>query len=252
MEFYERVSGARMHAAFIRPGGVSQDIPLGLCDDIYNFVCQFHKRLDEIEELLSANRIWKERLVDVGVVTPDDALSYAFSGIMLRGSGVYWDLRLTQYEVYNMVTFSIPLGLYGDCYDRFLLRIEEMRQSLDIISQCLDLMPQGFVKVDDHKFVPPSRANMKYSMEAMIHHFKLYSEGFRVKESEVYLSVEAPKGEFGVGLVSDGTAKPYRCRIRAPGFFHLQALDHMARGHMIADLVTIIGTQDIVFGEIDR
>jgi len=252
MEFYERVSGARMHASYIRPGGVSQDLPLGLSDDIYTFVCQFAKRVDEIEELLTSNRVWKQRLVDVGIVSPDEALSYAFTGVMLRGSGIFWDLRIPGYEIYPSLDFSIPVAFHGDCYDRFLVRLEEMRQSLNIISQCLDLLPFGFVKVDDHKITPPSRALMKYSMESLIHHFKLYTQGFLVKPGEVYSCVEAPKGEFGVFLVSDGSNKPYRCRIRAPGFFHLQALDHMSRGHMIADLVTIIGTQDIVFGEIDR
>jgi len=252
MEFYERVSGARMHASYIRPGGLAQDIPLGLCDDIFTFVCQFTQRLNEIEELLSSNRVWKQRLVDVGIVSSSDAMSYGFSGVMLRGSGIYWDLRNLGYEVYNLVNFDIPVGFYGDCYDRYLLRVEEMRQSLYIIAQCLDKLPIGYIKVDDHKLIAPSRANMKFSMEALIHHFKLYTEGFLVKTGEVYVAVEAPKGEFGVFLVSDGTNKPYRCRIRAPGFFHLQALDCMSRGHMIADLVTIIGTQDIVFGEIDR
>jgi len=252
MEFYERVSGARMHAAYIRPGGVSQDLPDGLSEDIFQFVRQFSTRLDEIEELLSVNRIWKQRLVDVGVVTPHEALSYSFTGVMLRGSGIAWDLRRFGYEVYSLMDFEIPVAFYGDCYDRFLIRVEEMRQSLKIIAQALEKLPLGAVKVDDRKLTPPSRNDMKNSMESLIHHFKIFSEGFSVPVGETFSSVEAPKGEFAVFLVSDGTNKPYRCRIRAPGFFHLQALDMMSRGHLIADLVTIIGTQDIVFGEIDR
>lgn len=253
MEFYERVSGARMHAAYIRPGGVSQDLPAGLCDDIYKFTLQFGSRLNEIEELLTNNRIWKQRLVDIGSVTYEDACDWGFTGVMLRGSGVSWDLRANQpYDVYNRVQFSIPVGTTGDCYDRYLIRVEEMRQSLNIIQQCLNQMPAGFVKVDDFKIAPPPRALMKHSMEALIHHFKLYSEGFNVEKGEAYTAIEAPKGEFGVFLVSNGTSKPYRCRVKAPGFLHLQSLDFMSKGHMIADVVTIIGTQDIVFGEIDR
>jgi NADH dehydrogenase (ubiquinone) Fe-S protein 2 len=253
MEFYERVSGARMHAAYIRPGGVMYDLPLGLINDINVFLHQFSKRIDEIEELLTGNRIWKQRLVDIGYVSQSDALAWGFSGVMLRGSGVTWDLRRNQpYEVYNQLAFDIPVGTNGDCYDRYLIRIEEMRQSIRIISQALNMLPTGLIKLDDHKIVPPSRALMKYSMEALIHHFKLYSESFPVAPGETYVSVEAPKGEFGVFIVSDGSNKPYRCRIKAPGFLHLQALDFMSRGHLIADLVTIIGTQDIVFGEVDR
>jgi len=253
MEFYERVSGARMHAAYVRPGGVSQDMPIGLSSDIYTFSAQFSKRLDEIEELLSDNRIWKQRLVDVGFVSRENALAWALSGCMLRGSGVAWDLRRTQpYEIYDQMNFSIPVGLRGDCYDRVMLRIQEMRESLKIIFQCLNSMPGGYFKLDDHKITPPSRAQMKYSMESLIHHFKLYSEGFSVPTGQYYSAVEAPKGEFGVFIVSNNTNKPYRCRIRAPGFLHLQSLDMMSRGHLIADLVSIIGTQDIVFGEVDR
>jgi NADH dehydrogenase (ubiquinone) Fe-S protein 2 len=253
MEFYERVSGARMHAAYIRPGGVNQDLPLGLCDDLYHFITQFPKRLDEIEELLSNNRIWKQRLVDIGFFSRDNALNWAASGCMLRGSGIPWDLRRTQpYEIYNELDFSIPIGTRGDCYDRVLLRIQEMRESIKIIFQCLNKLPKGFFKINDHKLSNPSRAYMKHSMESLIHHFKLFSEGFNVDEGEVYVSVEAPKGEFGIFLVSDGSNKPYRCRIKAPGFLHLAALDIMTRGHYIADLVSIIGTQDIVFGEVDR
>lgn len=253
MEFYERVSGARMHAAYFRPGGVSQDLPGGLLDDIYSFGQQFNQRINEIEELLTGNRIWKQRLVDVGVVTADQALDWGFTGVMLRGSGVPWDLRKTHpYEVYGDLAFDIPVGSNGDCYDRYLIRIAEMRQSLGIIFQCLENMPLGHVKVDDRKVTPPPRALMKYSMESLIHHFKLFTEGFTVPRGEVYTAVEAPKGEFGVYLVSDGGHRPYRCRIKAPGFLHLQGLDFMAQGHLIADLVTIIGTQDIVFGEVDR
>lgn len=253
MEFYERVSGARMHAAYIRPGGVSQDLPLGLCEDIYRFCQQFASRIDEMEEMLTGNRIWKQRLVDIGVVTRDQACDWGFSGVMLRGSGVCWDLRKTQpYDVYENMEFDVPVGTRGDCYDRYLIRIEEMRQSLRIIMQCINDMPDGLVKTDDRKITAPSRGQMKQSMESLIHHFKYYTEGFVVPAGETYTAVEAPKGEFGVFLVSNGTNKPYRCKIRAPGFAHLQGLDFMARNHMLADVVTIIGTQDIVFGEVDR
>lgn len=253
MEFYERVSGARMHAAYVRPGGVAQDLPLGLLDDVYAFICKFSRRIDEIEELLTNNRIWKQRLVDIGIVSLSDALDYGFSGVMVRGSGLNWDLRrVSPYEVYGKLDFDIPLGTNGDCYDRYLIRVEEMRQSVRLIKQCLDQMPPGPIKVDDKKVSPPPRAIMKQSMEALIHHFKLYSEGYNVKVGDTYTTVEAPKGEFGVYLLADGTNHPYRCRIKAPGFLHLQGLDHMAKGHMIADVVTIIGTQDIVFGEVDR
>mmetsp|Transcript_12974 Transcript_12974/g.34125 ORF Transcript_12974/g.34125 Transcript_12974/m.34125 type:complete len:383 (-) Transcript_12974:7-1155(-) len=253
MEFYERVSGARMHAAYVRPGGVSQDLPLGLLDDIYKFAVQFNSRLDEIEELLSTNRIWKQRLVDIGVITAKDALNWGFSGVMLRGSGIDWDLRKTQpYDAYSEVEFDVPVGHNGDCYDRYLIRVEEMRQSIRIIFQCLNQIPEGAIKTDDHKITPPSRSQMKNSMEALIHHFKLYSEGFVVPKGSTYSFVEAPKGEFAVYLVSDGSNKPYRCKIKAPGFAHLQGLNIMSNGHMLADVVAIIGTQDIVFGEIDR
>jgi NADH dehydrogenase (ubiquinone) Fe-S protein 2 len=253
LEFYERVSGARMHAAYIRPGGVSQDLPMGLCDDIYKFAKQFASRIDEMEDVLSGNRIWKQRLVDIGIVTAQEALDWGFSGIMLRGSGIAWDLRRTQpYDVYEELEFDIPVGNKGDCYDRYLIRIEEMRQSLRIIIQCLNKMPEGIIKADDKKISPPSRVDMKESMEALIHHFKLYSEGYVVPTGETYTAVEAPKGEFGVYLVSDGSSRPYRCKIKAPGFAHLQGLDLMTKGHMIADVVTMIGTQDIVFGEVDR
>lgn len=254
MEFYERVSGARMHAAYIRPGGVSQDLPMGFCDDLFLFCKQFSSRLDEIEDLLSENRIWKNRLVDVGVVSAKYALSFGFSGVMLRGSGIKWDLRYNlPYECYAQLNFNIPTSIRGDCYARYLLRVREMRESLSLLFQCLNFIPTlGLIKIDNYKIVPPSRAHMKFFMESLIHHFKLFSEGFSVPVGQTYVAVEAPKGEFGVFLVSDGTNKPYRCKIRAPGFFHLQALDFMSKNHMIADVVTIIGTQDIVFGEIDR
>ena len=253
MEFYERVSGARMHAAYIRPGGVAQDLPLGFCDDVHVFCQHFASRIDEMEEMLTNNRIWKQRLVDIGVVTADEALDWGFSGVMLRGSGVAWDLRKTQpYDVYDQLPFDVPVGSRGDCYDRYLIRIEEMRQSLRLIMECINVLPEGVIKSDDRKITPPSRAHMKESMESLIHHFKLYTEGFVVPASETYTAVEAPKGEFGVYLVSNGSNRPYRCKIRAPGFVHLQALDFMAKNHMLADVVTIIGTQDIVFGEVDR
>jgi NADH dehydrogenase (ubiquinone) Fe-S protein 2 len=206
-----------------------------------------------MEEMLTNNRIWKQRLVDIGTVTADEAIQWGFSGVMLRGSGVAWDLRKTQpYDIYSDLQFDIPVGTQGDCYDRYLIRIEEMRQSLKLIAECLNKLPQGPIKVDDRKITPPSKSHVKESMESLIHHFKLYTEGFVVPASETYTAVEAPKGEFGVYLVSNGTNKPYRCKIRAPGFVHLQALDFMAKKHLLADVVTIIGTQDIVFGEVDR
>jgi NADH dehydrogenase I D subunit len=253
MEFYERVSGARMHAAYFRPGGVSQDLPIGLLTDVFKFISNFSKRIDEIEELLTSNRIWRQRLIGIGVVSANEAINRGFSGPILRGSGICWDLRRDfPYEIYDKINFSIPVGFFGDCYDRYLLRVEEIRQSITIIKFCIDNIPTGYVKVDDHKITPPSRAFIKFSMESLIHHFKLYSEGFTVPLGESYRSIEAPKGEFGVFLHSDGSNRPYRCRIRSPGFFHLQSLDFMSKGHMVADLVTIIGTQDIVFGEVDR
>jgi NADH dehydrogenase (ubiquinone) Fe-S protein 2 len=253
MEFYERVSGARMHAAYIRPGGVSQDLPIGFLDDLYIFIEQFGIRLDEIEEMLTGNRIWKQRLVDIGKVSAKDAAEWGFSGVMLRGSGIPWDLRKNQsYEVYPNIVFDIAVGNNGDCFDRYLIRVEEMRQSLRIIWQVLNQLPLGPIKSDDKKVNPPSRSLLKQSMESLIHHFKLYTEGVVVPGGETYTATEAPKGEFGVYLISNGSNKPYRCKIKAPGFGHLQALDFMAKGHMVADVVTIIGTQDIVFGEIDR
>ena len=253
MEFYERVSGARMHSSYFRPGGVNADLPMGLLNDIFIFCAQFNTRLDEFEEMLTNNRIWKQRLVDIGVVSAKDALDWGFSGVMLRGSGIPWDLRKTQpYEIYDSVTFDIPQGTNGDCYDRYLIRIEEMRQSIRIINQVINQIPQGKIRKDNHKVSNPDRSAIKNSMESLIHHFKYYTDGFNVPVGETYVTIEAPKGEFGVFLVSDGTNKPYRCKIKAPGFAHLQALDFMCKGVMIADVVTIIGTQDIVFGEIDR
>jgi len=253
MEFYERVSGARMHASYFRPGGVSQDINLGLVEDIFSFSAQFGQRLDEIEEMLTDNRIWQERLVDIGVVSAQESIDWGFSGVMLRGSGVRWDLRKNEpYDVYAELSFQGVVGKTGDCYDRYLVRIEEMRQSLSIIYQCLNKMPEGSIKIDDAKISPPLRADVKQNMEALIHHFKLYTEGVAVPSGETYTATEAPKGEFGVYLVSDGSNRPYRCKIKAPGFSHLQSLNFMANSHMLADVVTIIGTQDIVFGEVDR
>nr|YP_010208955.1 NADH dehydrogenase subunit 7 [Skeletonema tropicum]UBA16265.1 NADH dehydrogenase subunit 7 [Skeletonema tropicum] len=253
MEFYERVSGARMHAAYFRPGGLQVDIPKGLLDDIYMFTEQFTLRLIEMEDMLTENRIWKQRLVDIGVVTADDACQWGFSGVMLRGSGVHWDLRKSQpYEIYDKLKFEIPVGTNGDCYDRYLIRVFEMKESLKIIEQCLNSMPLGYIKTNDLKISPPTRSEMKQSMEALIHHFKMYTQGVIIPSSETYIGTEAPKGEFGVYLISDGTNRPYRCKIKAPGFNHLQALDFMSKGHLIADVVTIIGTQDIVFGEVDR
>ena len=253
MEFYERVSGARMHANYIRPGGVQKDVPIGLLSDIYKFSTQFSSRLDEIDSLLTNNRIWKQRLVDVGIVPYQKARVFGFSGPMLRGSGVCWDIRkCDSYDFYNKLKYSIPVGTKGDCYDRYLIRMEEMRQSIRILIQCINKIPTGLVKIDDKKITVPSRLAAKTQMESLIHHFKLYSEGISPPSGEVYQAVEAPKGEFGVFLISDGSNRPYRCRIRAPGFFHLQGLDFMAQNHMLADLVTIIGTQDIVFGEVDR
>ncbi|WP_225764726.1 NADH-quinone oxidoreductase subunit D [Inquilinus sp. Marseille-Q2685] len=254
MEFYERVSGARLHANYFRPGGVAQDMPAGLADDIWAYTERFPKFVDDLESLLTENRIFKQRLVDIGVVTAEQAKAWGFSGPMLRASNIAWDLRKAQpYDVYDRMEFDVPVGLTGDCYARYLLRVEEMRQSNRIIRQCLEQMPKdGPVKTTDRKVSPPPRAEMKRSMEALIHHFKLYTEGYHVPAGETYAAVEAPKGEFGVYLVADGTNRPYRCRIRAPGFAHLQGLDFMSRGHMLADAVAIIGSQDIVFGEIDR
>merc|ERR1712142_1042456 len=253
MEFYERASGARMHAAYVRPGGVALDIPIGLMDDIYDFIRKYGERLDEVEDLLTQNRIWKQRLIDIGTVTSEQALNWGMSGVMLRGSGIKWDLCKTQpYDAYDLVEFDIPVGKNGDTYDRYLIRVEEMRQSLRIIEQCLNQMPAGEVRTDDAKVTPPKRGEMKTSMEALIHHFKVFTQGYQVPPGATYTAVEAPKGEFGVYLVSDGTSKPYRCKIKAPGFAHLAVTDHIGKNHMLADIVAIIGTLDIVFGEVDR
>ncbi|KAH8384929.1 hypothetical protein KR200_008105, partial [Drosophila serrata] len=253
MEFYERVSGARMHAAYIRPGGVSLDMPLGLMDDIYEFSSKFAERLDEVEDVLTTNRIWVQRTEDIGIVSAEEALNYGFSGVMLRGSGIKWDLRKQQpYDAYDLVKFDVPIGTKGDCYDRYLCRVEEMRQSLRIIDQCLNQMPAGEIKTDDAKVTAPSRSEMKTSMEALIHHFKLFTQGYQVPPGATYTAIEAPKGEFGVYLVSDGSSRPYRCKIKAPGFAHLAALEKIGKQHMLADVVAIIGTLDVVFGEIDR
>ncbi|WP_198669083.1 NADH-quinone oxidoreductase subunit D [Elioraea thermophila] len=253
MEFHEAASGARLHANYFRPGGVAKDLPAGLTDRIAAWCDTFPKFLDDLEGLLTENRIWKQRTVDIGVMPLEEALAWGWSGPCLRASGAAWDLRKAQpYDVYAEMDFDIPVGRNGDCYDRYLVRMAEMRESLKIIRQCLARMPDGPVKVQDHKITPPSRAEMKTSMEALIHHFKLYTEGYHVPAGETYTVVEAPKGEFGVYLIADGTNRPYRCKIRAPGFAHLQAMDRLAKGHMLADTVAIIGSLDIVFGEIDR
>ena len=280
LDCYEAVSGARMHATYYRPGGVYRDLPDempkyqeskwhgkkdverlnrnrqgSLLDFLEDFTERFPKYVDEYETLLTDNRIWKQRTVGIGVVSPERALQLGFSGPMLRGSGIEWDLRKKQpYEVYSELEFDVPVGINGDCYDRYLVRIEEMRQANRIIRQCIDWLRQnpGPVMIDDHKIAPPRRVEMKGDMESLIHHFKLFTEGYCVPAGEAYAAVEHPKGEFGVYLISDGANKPYRVKIRAPGFAHLAALDEMSRGHMIADVVAIIGTQDIVFGEVDR
>ncbi len=253
MGFYERVSGSRLHANFFRPGGVHQDLPRGLAEDIAKFCEDFPKIIDDLETLLTDNRIFKQRNVDIGVVSKQDALDYSFSGVMLRGSGVSWDLRKSQpYDCYEQIDFKIPIGKNGDCYDRYLCRIEEMRVSIDIINQCLVKLPKGPVKTQDAKVTPPPKKELKNSMEALIHHFKLFTEGYRVDKDEIYTAVEAPKGEFGVYLISDGSNKPYKCKIRAPGFSHLQAMDYLIKGHMLADVPAVLGSMDIVFGEVDR
>ena len=253
MGFYEKVSGSRMHSAYIRPGGVHQDLPAGLLEEISDFANNFIKYVDDLETLLTDNRIFKQRMVGIGVVTKEEALSWGFSGPMIRGSGIAWDLRKSQpYEIYAELDFDIPVGKNGDSYDRYLIRVAEMRESIKIIKQCLEKMPEGEIMTSDTKIAPPKRAKMKHSMEAMINHFKLFTEGYHVPAGESYGCVEAPKGEFGVYIISTGGNKPHRCRVRAPGFAHLQALDFMVKGHMLADVVTIISTQDIVFGEVDR
>ncbi len=255
MIFYERASGSRMHAAYFRPGGVHQDIPQQLVDDIRAWCDPFLKVVDDLDRLLSENRIFKQRNADIGIVTLEEAWAWGFSGVMVRGSGAAWDLRKSQpYECYADMDFDIPIGKNGDCYDRYHIRMEEMRQSVRIMKQCLDRLDKerGPSTAKDNKIVPPKRGEMKRSMEALIHHFKLYTEGFHVPAGEVYTAVEAPKGEFGVYLVADGTNKPYRCKIRAPGFAHLQAMDYLSRGYMLADVSAILGSLDIVFGEVDR
>lgn len=257
MEFYERACGARMHAAYVRPGGVHQDLPPELVEDIGNWCDPFLKVVDDLDALLTGNRIFKQRNVDIGNVKIEDAWAWGFSGVMVRGSGAAWDLRKSQpYECYSELDFDIPIGKNGDCYDRYLIRMEEMRQSVRIMKQCVELLlgaeKTGPVSSTDNKVVPPKRGEMKRSMEALIHHFKLYTEGYHVPAGEVYSAVEAPKGEFGVFLVSDGSNKPYRCKLRAPGFAHLQAMDFVSKGHMLADVSAVLGSLDIVFGEVDR
>ena len=253
MEFYERVSGARLHAAYFRPGGVYRDIPDGLLKDIIKWAIKFPKFIKDLEDLLSDNRIFKQRTVDIGIVSSQDAIDFGFTGPMLRASGVKWDLRKEEsYEIYDKLDFEIPVGVNGDCYDRYFVRVEEMKESLKIIHQCIDTIPKGIIMIKNNKITPPKRKLMKTSMESLIHHFKLYTEGYKVPKGETYTSVEAPKGEFGVYLVSDGSNKPYKCKIRAPGFAHLQAMDFCSKGHMLADVVAILGSMDIVFGEIDR
>ena len=253
MGFYERVSGSRLHANYFRAGGVHQDLPQGLEDDISKFCESFPKIVNDLESLLTDNRIFKQRNVDIGVVTKQDALDYSFSGVMIRGSGVPWDLRKSQpYDCYENLDFKVPVGKNGDCYDRYLCRIEEMKESVSIIQQCLLKMEKGPIKSLDGKISPPPKKDIKQSMEALIHHFKLFTEGYRVPKDEIYTAVEAPKGEFGVYLISDGSSKPYKCKIRAPGFSHLQSMDYLIKGHMLADVPAVLGSLDIVFGEVDR
>jgi NADH dehydrogenase (ubiquinone) Fe-S protein 2 len=256
MEFYERLSGARMHANFIRPGGMTFDLPNGVCIDIYAFLEQFNSRLNEMEELLTTNRIWKNRLLDIGIVSKADALNYNFSGVIIRGTGFKWDLRKSQpYEIYANLKFSVPVGKFSDCYDRYLLRMYEMRESASIMFFCIQNLiniDNSVIKNNSYKYTTPVRKQTKQSMEDLIHHFKYFTEGTKSDTSCSYTGTEAPKGEFGVFLVTNGTNKPYRCKIKAPGFFHLQGLNLLSKNHLIADIVTIIGTQDIVFGEVDR
>ena len=257
MAFYERASGARLHAAYFRPGGVHQDLPPELIDDIEKFCDPFLKTVDDLDGLLTPNRIFKQRLVDIGVISLAEAWNRSFSGVMVRGSGAAWDLRKAEpYECYAEMDFDIPIGKNGDCFDRYLIRMEEMRQSVHIMRQCIAKLRardgQGPVMTTDHKIAPPRRGEMKRSMEALIHHFKLYTEGFHVPAGEVYAAVEAPKGEFGVYLISDGTNKPYKCKIRAPGFAHMSGMDYLSRGHMLADCCSVLGSLDIVFGDVDR
>jgi len=253
MEFYERVSGARFHAAYFRPGGVHQDLSAGLTEDIMAWTETYLSVQDDMETLLIDNRIFKQRNVDIGVASAEEALAWGWTGPMLRSTGIAWDLRRSQpYEIYNDLDFKVVVGNAGDCYDRFMMRLAEMRESVKLIRQCIEKMPSGPVSSLDNKITPPKRAEMKTSMESLIHHFKLYTEGFRVPEGEVYAAVEAPKGEFGVYLVSDGSNRPYRCKIRAPGFAHMQSMDLLCKGHMLADAPAVLGAMDIVFGEVDR
>jgi NADH-quinone oxidoreductase subunit D len=253
LQFYEAASGSRFHANYFRPGGVAKDLPAGLAEEIAAWAETFPKFIDEIENLLTGNRIWKQRVVDIGVISAEDALAWGFSGPCLRASGIAWDLRRAQpYDKYAEVEFDVPVGRHGDCYDRYLVRMAEMRESVKIIKQCLAKMQPGPIKIQDRKIAPPTRTEMKHSMEALIHHFKLYTEGYHVPAGATYTAVEAPKGEFGVYLVADGTNRPYRCKIRATGFAHLQATEMLTKGHMLADMVAILGSLDIVFGEIDR
>ena len=255
MVFYERASGARLHANFFRPGGVRQDLPDALIDDIEAWAKAFHRPLGDIDRLITGNRIFKQRNVDIGVVSREQAMAWGFSGVMVRGSGIAWDLRRSQpYECYSELDFEIPLGVNGDCYDRYLCRMQEMRESVKIMLQCVERLRKtpGPVLTEDNKVAPPRRGEMKRSMEALIHHFKIYTEGLHTPAGEIYAAVEAPKGEFGVFLVSDGSNKPYRCKIRAPGFAHLSAMDWLCKGHMLADVSAILGSLDIVFGEVDR
>ena len=253
MVFYERVSGSRLHANYFRPGGVHIDMPKGLAEDIYDFCKTFPKVIDDLETLLTDNRIFKQRNVNIGIISKQEVLDHGFSGVMLRGSGIPWDIRKSNpYECYDEFNFKIPVGKNGDCYDRYLCRIEEMRESTNIILQALEKLPKGPIMTTDSRIGPPKRQAMKTSMEALINHFKLYTEGYHVPSGEVYAAVEAPKGEFGVYLISDGSNKPYRCKIKAPGFVHLQAMNYMIKGHMLADVPAVLGSMDIVFGEVDR
>ncbi len=253
LEFHEAVSGARFHAAYFRPGGVHQDMPEGMEEKLFQHFKNLPKFIDDLENLLTNNRILKQRSVDIGIISKSEAIEWGCSGPVLRSAGVPWDLRRSQpYDAYDQVEFEVPVGKKGDCFDRYLVRIEEMRQSIKIINQCLNKIQSGPIAIEDNKITPPKRNQMKKSMEALIHHFKLFTEGYRVPEGQIYTAVEAPKGEFGVYLVSDGSSKPYRCKIRAPGFAHLQTLDQLSKGHLMADIAAILGSLDIVFGEIDR
>jgi NADH-quinone oxidoreductase subunit D len=253
LEIYEAASGSHYHANYVRPGGVARDLPPGLLEKIERWAAQFPKFVDDIERLLTGNRIFKQRTVDIGVMSAEQAMEWGFSGPCIRASGCAWDLRRSQpYDIYDQLDFEIPVGSHGDCYERYLVRIAEMRESHKMIRQCIRMMPGGPIRVADNKITPPKRAEMKRSMEALIHHFKLYTEGYHVPEGSTYSVIEAPKGEFGVYMVADGTNKPYRCHIRAPGFAHLQAMEVLCKGHMLADAVSVIGSLDIVFGEIDR